>query len=83
LSDPISGLIQTEENGLTRNNVQLANQITTAQDRASKIQAAATAQAQAADALVAQLQSQQNSLDSSVQSLNYVLYGKTTNANGL
>jgi len=33
--------------------------------------------------MVAQLQSTQNTVSASIQSLNYVLYGKTTNANGL
>jgi flagellar hook-associated protein 2 len=83
IGDPISGLIQAEETSLGKDNTQLADQITTAQARAAQIQASATAQAQAADALVAQLQSQQNTLDASVQSLNYVLYGRTANANGL
>jgi hypothetical protein len=42
-----------------------------------------TARLQAADALVAKLQSQQNIVNASVSSLNFVLYGKQTNSNGL
>jgi flagellar hook-associated protein 2 len=83
LSDPISGLIANAENGLTRTNNSLNSQIATLNSRVALVQAAATAQAQQADAFVAQLQSQQNSLDASIQSLNLVLFGRRTNANGL
>jgi hypothetical protein len=33
--------------------------------------------------LVAQLQSQQTTIDAAVNSLNYVLYGRKTDSNGL
>jgi hypothetical protein len=42
-----------------------------------------TAKIQAADALVAQLQSQQSNVSASLNSLNFVLYGRQTNVNGL
>lgn len=83
LSDPLTGLIQAEEAGYTKANKQLDAQITAANAKVAAIQASATAQAQAADALVAQLQSKQNAVDASIQGLNYVLYGKSTGANGL
>jgi flagellar hook-associated protein 2 len=83
LSDPISGLIANAENGLTRENNSLSDQITTLNARVASVQAATTAQAQQADAFVAQLQSQQNALDASIQSLNLVLFGRQTNSNGL
>ncbi|HTR38649.1 MAG TPA: flagellar filament capping protein FliD [Bryobacteraceae bacterium] len=83
LSDPTLGLIRTQENGYDQDSSQLGNQIATLTDRVNKVQATITAQMQAADAMVAQLQSQQNTVNASIQSLNYVLYGKTTNANGL
>jgi flagellar hook-associated protein 2 len=83
LTDPISGMIQTEENGLNQANTHLNSQIATLNANVAQIQAAATAQAQQADAFVAQLQSQQNVVDASIQSLNYVLYGRQTNANGI
>lgn len=82
LTDPITGLIATEENGLSTENTSLNDQITTLNAQVAQVQAAATAQAQQADAFVAQLQSEQNTLDASIQSLNYVLYGKPTNATG-
>jgi len=83
LTDPITGLIQTEETGLNQTNTDLNSQIATLNAQVAQVQADATAQAQQADALVAELQSQQNVVDASIQGLNYVLYGRQTNVNGL
>jgi flagellar hook-associated protein 2 len=83
LTDPISGLIQTEEAGLNRANTNLTSQIATLNAKVALIQANATREAQQGDALVAQLQSQQTTVDASIQGLNSVLYGRQTNANGL
>lgn len=83
LTDPISGTIQSEETGYTADSTQLGNQITTLNAHVAQIQATATASAQQADAYVAELQSEQTVVDASVESLNYVLYGRQTNANGL
>jgi flagellar hook-associated protein 2 len=83
MSDPLGGQILTQENGYDTENTALANQITTLSARAAAEQAALTAQVQAADALVAQLQSEQTTVNASISSLNYVLYGKATNANGI
>lgn len=80
LTDPISGVIEMEESGLTQTNTSLNSQIATLNTRVAQIQASATAQAQQADALVAELQSEQSEQDASLQSLNYVLYGKPTTA---
>ncbi len=78
LTDPISGMIGMEESGLTQTNTSLNSQIATLNTRVSQIQVDATAQAQQADALVAELQSEQSAQDASLESLNYVLYGKPT-----
>lgn len=80
ISDPVTGAIEAEETGLNQDNTQLGDQITTLDDQAAQIQAAATTQAQQADALCAELESQQNTLDASIESLNYVLYGKSTSS---
>jgi flagellar hook-associated protein 2 len=82
LSDPISGLILDQENGYDTENTELTNQINTLTDQANQQQASLTAKVQAADALVAQLQSQQNTVGASITSLNYVLYGYQNNTNG-
>jgi flagellar hook-associated protein 2 len=83
LSDPLSGLIRLQEDGYDATNKRLTDQISTLNGRASQIQIAMTAKLQAADALVAQLQSRQNTVNATISSLNYVLYGKLTNSNGL
>ena len=83
LSDPLTGLIRVQEDGYDTANLRLSDQVSILNDRVSQIQSAMTARLQAADALVAQLQSQQNMVNASVSSLNYVLYGKQTNSNGL
>jgi flagellar capping protein FliD len=83
LSDPLTGLIRLQENGYDNTNQELTSQISTLNARTSQLQASMTARLQAADALVAQLQSRQNIVNASVSSLNYVLYGKQTNSNGL
>jgi flagellar hook-associated protein 2 len=80
LTDPVSGLIQTQILGYEAENTQLAAETTTAQARATAIQQSATAQAEAADALTAELQSEQTSLDASIQSVNYVLYGSKSSS---
>jgi flagellar hook-associated protein 2 len=75
LADPLSGLILQQENGYDTENTQISNQITALTTRANAQQAALTAQVQAADALVAQLQSEQSAVSASLTSLSYVLYG--------
>jgi flagellar hook-associated protein 2 len=83
LSDSATGMIQVQEDGYDTTNAQLTSQINTLNDRVKLVQNSMSAKLQAADALVAQLQSRQNLVNASVSSLNYVLYGKQTNSNGL
>lgn len=75
LSDPISGSIQNQEDGIDTEDTNLAAQITTLQARASLTHNANTARLEAADALVAQLQSNQNTVNAEVQSVNFVDFG--------
>ncbi len=83
LTDPITGMIQAQISGYETTNTELSDQITTAQAYATEVQQNATSQAEAADALVAQLESEQNIVDSSVQSVNYALYGRQVGADGI
>jgi flagellar hook-associated protein 2 len=83
LTDPITGMIQAQISGYDTTNTDLGNQITTAQAHATEVQQNATTQAEAADALVAQLESEQNIVDSSIQSVNYALYGRQVGADGI
>jgi flagellar hook-associated protein 2 len=77
-SDPITGLIQTEVAGLKKTDESLQNQIATLTTRISTMQTSLTAKLEAADALQAQLQSQQQALTASLQGMNLVLYGRNT-----
>ncbi len=83
LTDPISGMIQAQISGYDTTNTDLGNQIAAGEAYAAQVQQNATTQAEAADALVAQLESEQNIVDSSIQSVNYSLYGRQVGANGI
>ena len=82
LSDPTSGFILQEENGLDQENSKIADQVSTLNDRISVMQTALTAKLQQADALVAELDNTQTNVNASLQSLNYVLYGKQVTGAG-
>jgi flagellar hook-associated protein 2 len=83
LSDPITGVIETQISGYQTEDTQLSDQITTAQAYVTQVQQTATQQMEAADALVAELQQQQTDVDASIQSVNYVLYGRQVGVNGV
>jgi flagellar hook-associated protein 2 len=78
-SDPITGVITAEQNGLTNEDQSLQQQISTLTSRINTMQTNLAAQLQKADAFIADLQNQQTALNSSIQGLNYVLYGKNPN----
>ncbi len=82
ITDPIEGLIALQQNNYTTEDNQLNNQITNETAEATLAQNTLTQQVQAADALVANLQSEQNDVNAQVQSLNYVLYGYQTQQSG-
>jgi flagellar hook-associated protein 2 len=83
LSDPVSGTIQNEENGLDTDNTNIASEVTTLQARATLTHNANAARLEAADALVAQLQSDQNTVNAEVESVDFVDFGAPlTNSSG-
>jgi flagellar hook-associated protein 2 len=82
LSDPVTGLILEQENGYDTANTQITAQINALTARNTIMQNSETAKIQKADALLAQLQSSQNVVNASIQSLNYVAFGKIVSANG-
>jgi flagellar hook-associated protein 2 len=82
ITDPIEGVIALQENDYTTEDNTLNNQITNQTAQATIAQNALTQQVQAADALVANLESEQNDVNAQVQSLNYVLYGYQTQQSG-
>ena len=81
LSDATTGAIRLQEDGYDRENARISDQITTMNDRIAVMQSSMSAKLQAADALVAKLQAQQQVLTASIQSLNYSLFG-VQNSNG-
>jgi flagellar hook-associated protein 2 len=83
LTDPITGMIQAQISGYEATGTDLSNEITSGEAYATQVQQSATTQAEAADALVAQLESEQNIVDSSIQSVNYSLYGRQVGADGI
>jgi flagellar hook-associated protein 2 len=78
-SDPISGIIKIEADGLAQTDQSLQTQITDKTDRANAVQAALASRLEAADAALAQLQSQQQTLTGSLQALSLVIYGQNPN----
>lgn len=75
ITDPIEGLIQMELTDYQNQDTSLTNQITTLTAQATATQNTLTAKVQAADALCAELESEQTNVSAEVQSLNYVMYG--------
>ena len=75
-ADPVDGLIQTEETGLSQTDKSLQSQISTLTTRITTMQTNLSAQLEKADTQIAALQSQQQSLTASLQGLSLVLYGQ-------
>jgi flagellar hook-associated protein 2 len=79
ISDSATGLAKIQLDNYDAANQRLSDQITTLTDRANEAQKSLAARLQAADALLAALQSQQSIVTAQINSLNYTLYGKQTN----
>jgi flagellar hook-associated protein 2 len=75
-SEPISGLIRLEQQGLDRVDLALQKQIESLTERLTVMQRGMALKLQQADSLLATLESQQNTVKASLQGLNVVLYGK-------
>jgi flagellar capping protein FliD len=80
ISDPIQGSIANEENSLTSEDANLQVQITDTTASINAMQNNLFTQLSQADTLISTLNSQQQALTASVQSLDYVLYGVSTNS---
>jgi len=77
ISDPVTGLAKLQQDNYDLADKRLQNQINNLNDRITELQTSLTARLQAADALLAQLDSQQKILNASIQALNTVSFGKT------
>jgi flagellar hook-associated protein 2 len=78
-SDPVTGLIKSEQTGLSNTDKDYQSQIATLIDRANLLQTNLQQQLAAADASLAELASTQNTLTASLQGLSLVLYGQNQN----
>ncbi len=76
ISNPVTGLGKIQTDKYDETSTRLSTQITTISDRVSEMQRILSAKLQAADVLLAGLQSQQRVLDASLRSLNLTLYGR-------
>jgi flagellar hook-associated protein 2 len=75
ISDSVTGLAKIQLDKYAESDTRISSQVSALTARVSLMQNTLTAKLQAADALLAGLQSQQTLLDASIQSLNFSLYG--------
>jgi flagellar hook-associated protein 2 len=75
-SDPFTGLIRNEQDGIDRTDQSLQKQIDTMIGRINEMQTRLYERLALADAVASQLEAQQKALDASLQGLSLVLYGK-------
>jgi flagellar hook-associated protein 2 len=75
ITDPTSGLIKLEQDGFEAADKRIQSSIGDLNDRISQLQTSMTTRLQAADALQAQLASQQQQLSAILQSLNFTSFG--------
>lgn len=78
ISDSVTGLAQLQIEKYDETQKRLDDQISVANARIEDMKKTLSAKLQAADTILASLQSQQKILDASLQSLNLTLYGKSS-----
>lgn len=76
ISDPIRGLIKTQQDYYDAADDRLSQQINALTERVNQMQQTLLAKLEQADALLAQLEGQQKLLEASIQGLNLTLYGR-------
>ena len=78
ISDPVTGLIQAEINQYTSSGLSLDKRVSDLNERVTLLQSGLALRLQSADALLASLESQQTVLTSSLTSLSYALFGRSS-----
>lgn len=78
LSNPISGLFRLQQNNYDAADLRMQKQVSDLVARVERMQSSLAFKLQQADALLAGLQSQQSQLETSLKSVNFVAYGKTS-----
>lgn len=76
ISDPTDGTLTSEINGWNTENTSLTSQISDTSTQINTMQTLLSQQLEAADAQVAELQSQQSVVTSTIQALDYTTYGQ-------
>ncbi len=76
ISDPVTGLIQAELNQYDATGRDLATRVSALNERVTLLQSGLAQRLQYADALLANLESQQTVLTASIDSLSYSLFGR-------
>lgn len=76
ISDPISGIIQSESTNYTQEDQNLQTQVTNKTAQINTMQTNLQSQLEAADAAIASLETQQSVLSSSIQAVDLTLYGQ-------
>jgi len=76
ISDPVSGLAKLQQDNYDLADARIQDSIEELNDRITDLQASVTARLQAADALLAQLDAQQQILIASLEALSIVSYGR-------
>ena len=76
ISDPVSGLAKLQQDNYDLADARIQDSIEELNDRITDLQASLTARLQAADALLAQLDAQQQILIASLEALSIVSYGR-------
>lgn len=79
-SDPLTGALPAFLQSLDRTDQRLTDQINAIYERVSATRLTLVSRLQAADALLAQLEGQKSMLNTAIESLNTVLYGKRSNS---
>jgi flagellar hook-associated protein 2 len=74
-SDPITGAIEAQQDQFDAADTRIGDQVTAMTARVNAMQATLSAKLQAADTQLAQMQSQQQLLTSTIQSLNFTSFG--------
>ncbi|MGA3025373.1 MAG: flagellar filament capping protein FliD [Bryobacteraceae bacterium] len=82
LGDPNTGAIQSEVSGYNTTDQNLQSQMLVKATQVSQMQASLQLQLAAQDTLIANLESQQNMLNTTIEAMNYSTYGYQSNPNG-
>ncbi len=79
ISDPTTGLIKQQQDQFDVADKRITDQVATITARITLMQTALRTKLQRADSLLAALESQQNVLTTSIEAMNYTLYGRREN----